>query len=176
MNDPASFAVMPDQVGNATARAMAPAYVIATSPRTGSTLLTEALSATRVAGSPDEFFDIHPKNEQNWASRFRIPAGASYIEHLQAATRTQNGVFGFKLHWHQMPALSNRLLELRPEAEDLARRPVFDLLQERFPGIRFVWLTRRNKIAQAISYYRAAETNVWRVWGDNRPAPPASGR
>lgn len=176
MNDPASFAVTPTQVGNAPARAMALSYVIATSPRTGSTLLTEALSATRQAGSPDEFFDIHPKNEQNWANRFRIPPGASYIDHLQAATRTQNGVFGFKLHWHQMPALSNRLLERRPDAESLARRPVFDLLQERFPGIRFVWLTRRNKVAQAISYYRAAETNIWRVWGDNRPAAPASAR
>ena len=94
---------------------------------------------------------------------------------MEAATRTPNGVFGFKLHWHQMPALSSRLLEARPEAERSATRPVFHLMEERFPGVRFIWLTRRNKVAQAISYYRAAETNVWRVWNDNRLTAPAAG-
>jgi LPS sulfotransferase NodH len=68
--------------------------------------LADALTATGQAGSPDEFFDVDPNNEQNWVNRFRIPVGASYIDHLQAATRTRNGVFGFKLHWHQMPALA----------------------------------------------------------------------
>ena len=170
---PAAVADTPKRGDRSAARVAAPFYVIATAPRTGSTLLTDALTATRHAGSPDEFFDVHPKNEQNWVNRFMIPEGASYIDHLQAATRTRNGVFGFKLHWHQMPALSNRLLELRPEAERLARRPVFDLIQQRFPGIRFIWLTRRNKAAQAISYYRASETNVWRVRNDDRPVAPA---
>jgi len=176
IDDPALLIVAPNDAGQSPAHVAAPYYVIATAPRTGSTLLTEALAATRLAGSPDEFFDVHPRNEQNWINRFRIPPGASYIDHLRTATRTPNGVFGFKLHWHQMPALCNRILEARPEAEGLARRPVFDLLRERFPGLRFIWLTRRNKLAQAISYYRASETDVWRVWNDNRPAAPAAGR
>jgi len=174
VNDPASVAVAPNAAADPPARVAIRYYIIATAPRTGSSLLTEALAATRQAGSPDEYFDVHPNNELNWVNRFRIPRGAGYIEHLEAATRTPNGVFGFKLHWHQMPALSNRLLEARPDV--LAGRPVFDLLQERFPDVRFIWLTRRNKIAQAISYYRAAETNVWRVWSDNRPAVTAAGR
>ncbi len=163
-------------MADAAARVATPYYIIATSPRTGSTLLTEALTATRKAGSPDEYFDIHPDNELNWVKRFRIPEGASYIHHVEAATRTPNGVFGFKLHWHQMPALSNRLSQARPEAEKSATRPILHLMEERFPGVRFIWLTRRNKIAQAISYYRAAETNVWRVWSDNRSTAPATGR
>src|ERR1700761_703535 len=91
-NDP-PVAVTANHVGQPTARVAAPFYVIATAPRTGSTLLTEALAATRLAGSPDEFFDVHPNNEQNWVNRFRIPKGVSYIDHLQAATATRNGVF-----------------------------------------------------------------------------------
>ena len=163
-------------MGDSTARVAAPFYVIATAPRTGSSLLSDALTATCQAGSPDEFFDLHPTNEQNWVNRFRVPEGTAYIDHLQAATSTRNGVFGFKLHWHQMPALCSRLLELQPDTESPAKRPVFDLIQERFPGVRFIWLTRRNKVAQAISYYRASETNRWRVWNDNRPTPPPSDR
>src|SRR6185312_658033 len=99
-------------MADSPARVAAQYYVIATAPRTGSSLLTEALAATREAGLPDEFFDVHPANEQNWVNRFKMPSGGRYIDQLQAATRTANGVFGFKLHWHQMPALSRRLLEL----------------------------------------------------------------
>lgn len=176
MNDPAPLAVTSGDVGDATAHAAVLFYAIATSPRTGSTLLTEALTATRQAGSPDEFFDVHPHNEQNWINRFRIPAGAPYIDHLQAATRSRNGAFGFKLHWHQMPALGSRLQELQAEARGGARRPIYTLLQERFPGIRFIWLIRKNRVAQAISYFRASESNVWRVWSDNRPMLPPSGK
>jgi hypothetical protein len=36
-------------------------------------------------------------------------------------------------------------------------------LNRRFVKIQYLWLRRRNKIAQAISYYRAAQSNVWRV-------------
>jgi LPS sulfotransferase NodH len=143
--------------------------MIATAPRTGSSLLAEALTATRRVGAPDEFFDVHPRNEMQWIGRFNIPEGASYIDHVEAATRTQNGVFGFKLHWHQMPALANRLVQARSDAASLTGRPVFDLIQHRFPDMRFILLGRRNKIAQAISYFRASDTNVWRLWNDNRP-------
>src|SRR4029077_20962628 len=81
-HDPAPPAVAQDRAGDPMARVVAPFYVIATAPRTGSSLLTDALTATRQAGSPDEFFDVHPKNEQNWVNRFKIPEGASYVDHL----------------------------------------------------------------------------------------------
>jgi LPS sulfotransferase NodH len=31
-----------------------------------------------------------------------------------------------------------------------------------FPNLRYIWLTRRDKLRQGISYYRAMETKVWR--------------
>jgi LPS sulfotransferase NodH len=151
-------------------------YVVAGAPRTGSTLLVEALASTRRAGRPDEFFDIHPENEANWAKRYKVPPGANYIDHMEAATRTPNGVFGFKLHWHQMPAIERRLLEAPPGAKPVVRRPILEMLRERFPGILFIWLVRRNKVAQAISYYRADLENIWRYWNDNRRTVTPSGK
>jgi trehalose 2-sulfotransferase len=106
------------------------AYVIAASPRTGSSLLAEALTASRLAGHPDEFFDVQPKNEQHWVDRFGIPPGPHYIDHLIRVTRTPNGVFGFKLHWHQLPALRARLLESRSAPTEPDERPVLDLARE----------------------------------------------
>jgi LPS sulfotransferase NodH len=135
-------------------------------------LLAEALAMTHRAGTPDEFFDPVARNEQHWIDRFRIPEGPDYLDHLIRATRTPNGVFGFKLHFHQMGALHRRLAEPLPEAA--ARVPTLALLRRRFPDLKFVWLSRRNKVAQAISYYRAAESKVWRSWNDGRTAGGAA--
>src|SRR6516162_9826660 len=39
--------------------------------------------------------------------------------------------------------------------------PVAVLLEEQFANLRYVWLTRRNKARQALSYYRASVTGQW---------------
>ena len=188
MTDPASVVAAPNERQGHDQANAEPArhpvhlanrsYIIATAPRTGSSLLAEALSATGRAGRPNEFFDIVPANEQHWARLYAVPEHANYVDHIVQATHSPNGFFGFKLHFHQIPALRRRLIEampppvlLDPRAAD--ERPVFDLLRQRFPGIRFVWLSRRNKVAQAISYYRASRTRVWRLWNDGR-SPPAA--
>jgi LPS sulfotransferase NodH len=85
-------------------------------------LLTEALSATRRAGNPDEFFDLVPANEAHWRRRFGAPDGPGYIDRIVEASRTPNGVFGFKLHWHQLPALRRRLIQQQPDAAPRLRR------------------------------------------------------
>jgi len=143
-------------------------YVIATSPRTGSTLLSEAMSSIGHAGQPDEYFDLVPRHQQYWKERFAIAESDCYLDRVVEASRSANGMFGFKLHWHQLPTLRTRLIESIPSPEEPDHRDVLDLLRQRFPGIRFVWLRRRNKVAQAISYYRAAKSTVWRSWNDQR--------
>jgi LPS sulfotransferase NodH len=149
-------------------------YIIATAPRTGSSLLSEALIVTARAGRPDEFFDPHPGNEAHWARHYKAPEGAGYLDRIVAASSTPNGVFGCKLHWHQVPSLRSRLVQAMPVPETPDNRPTFDLLQQRLPGTRFVWLSRRNKVAQAISYYRAARSQVWHAWTDGRQPDAAS--
>ena len=146
-------------------------YIIATAPRTGSSLLSEALATTGRAGRPDEFFDANPQNEAHWAKLYGAPEGGGYLDGIVAASSSTNGVFGCKLHWHQLPALRARLARAMPVRDGAGgpdERPILELLAQRLPDTRFVWLSRRNKVAQAISYYRAAQSGIWRTFKDNR--------
>jgi LPS sulfotransferase NodH len=140
------------------------ACILCTAPRTGSSLLAEALASTGVLGKPEEYFDVHKQNQDFWVKRLGIRVPGEYLEKAIVAGTTPNGVFGLKLHWHQIPGLIASIghAEGCTPAEAAAR--TFDAwLNRRFVKIQYLWLRRRNKIAQAISYYRAAQTNVWRV-------------
>jgi LPS sulfotransferase NodH len=140
------------------------ACILCTAPRTGSSLLAEALASTGVLGKPEEYFDVHKQNQDFWVKRLGIRVPGEYLEKAIVAGTTANGVFGLKLHWHQIPGLIASIghAEGCTPAEAAAR--TFDAwLTRRFVKIQYLWLRRRNKIAQAISYYRAAQSNVWRV-------------
>lgn len=138
-------------------------YVIAAAPRTGSTLLAQALDQTGRAGHPNEYFDIHDHNEQFWIKTLGIADNAEYFEKALAAGTGDNGVFGLKLLWHQMPALVAKLRAVPALASAAADSSPHDLLTAGL-GVapRYIWLRRRNKLAQAISYMRASQTGLWR--------------
>jgi trehalose 2-sulfotransferase len=65
-------------------------FFICTTPRTGSSLLSEALEFTRLAGTPREFFEA--EYEKDWFSRLGIEGDSDYIEKLTTAGMTANGV------------------------------------------------------------------------------------
>src|SRR5579862_3634810 len=137
------------------------AYVICTAPRTGSSLLAEALASTGRAGRPKEYFDIYKQNERNWMKRFGIQREKDYLEKVIAAGTTPNGVFGMKLHWHQIPALASKFAAAaESKAAPAGEIALDELLQDRFPAVHYLWLLRRNKLAQGISYYRATLSDV----------------
>jgi LPS sulfotransferase NodH len=150
-------------------------YVICTAPRTGSSLLAAALWHTGIAGRPAEYFDIHRHNEAHWEGALGIGGAADYMGKVVAAATTPNGVFGFKLHWHQMRALAAKLAAEQAGAVD-ADTPLDALLQQRLGETRWIWLHRRNKVAQAISYYRASRSDIWRLpaGGAAKAAAPAA--
>jgi LPS sulfotransferase NodH len=138
-------------------------YVICTAPRTGSTLLSEALASTNIAGRPNEYFDIYDDNEEFWKRSLGIRSDAEYFDRVVDATTTPNGVFGIKLLWHQSPAILAKLkvsLGRLSGAKD--DRTLHEMLTEKLGEPRYIWLRRENKIAQAISYYRASRTGLWR--------------
>ena len=147
------------------------ACVICTAPRTGSSLLGEALSSTGCTGRPREYFDIHKHNEQNWIEQLKIVRDKDYLRHVIAAGTTPNGIFGLKLHWHQLPALSAKFASAsgtQPKSSEIA---LDELLCGRFSAVHYLWLRRRNTVAQGISYYRATHSGIWRVRraGETRP-------
>jgi LPS sulfotransferase NodH len=137
-------------------------YLICGTARTGSTLLCGLLESTGVAGHPESYF--RQPDEQSWAARWdiarRSDGGFSYADYVQAALaegRTANGVFAARIMWGTLEEMIARLAETYPEsaAADVA------LLNRAFGRTRLVYLRRGDVLAQAVSWLRAEQTDVW---------------
>jgi LPS sulfotransferase NodH len=163
-------------------------YLVCATPRSGSTLLCKALDRTGVAGHPEEFFeakretgvpargsdylwdapdvDLHellgedpepPAPEYSSLEEIR-----DYRDHLRRTLElgtTPNGVFGAKIMWgHRQDFL--RLVRSLPELEDLSER---DLLAALFPNLKFVWVRRYDRPRQAVSLWKAIQTQSWQA-------------
>ena len=117
-------------------------------------MLAEALEFTTISGRPREYFD--PGHEKSWCTRLGITTDTEYVAKIVNAGTTTNGVFGAKIHWHQFWHLSKKLRLIHGEgASNL------ELLRGAFPDLRFIFLTRRDKVLQAVSYYKALRTDCW---------------
>src|SRR5688500_8623702 len=156
---------------------MGTAYLVCATPRSGSTLLCEALKATGVAGRPEEYFEAVPatgrppqpedylRGADDADALALLGAAAapdpppyssldgvgSYAEHLERVRRwgtTPNGVFGAKLMWDHVGRLG---AELAPDRDT----PPLELLDELFDRPRYVWVRRRDVVRQAVSLWRA---------------------
>jgi LPS sulfotransferase NodH len=84
---------------------------------------------------------------------------ASYLSQVLEEGTTLNGVFGAKVMWGYFDSFINNLRQLS-YLHDL---PVPDILATTFPNLRYIWITRRDKVRQAISLWRAIQTGIWRV-------------
>jgi len=164
-------------------------YLVCATPRSGSTLLCHALDQTGVAGHPQEYFEalsrsglprrpheyFDPERHANIVERlaFReMPDGMAkpnplwhpdtYDEYLTWALgegTTPNGVFGAKLMWGYLGDFA----ELLRGIDGMGTRPLPELLARAFPGLRYVQVTRENKIRQAVSLWKAVQTQAWKA-------------
>lgn len=144
-------------------------YLICTTPRSGSTLLCRYLAATGCAGAPQEYLleaALPGLFEKRGVADF-----PSYFSALLAAETTPNGVFGAKLMGAPdvFAAALARLREL--PGLGAARLAPWDLVAAAFPRVEYVWLTRRDRLRQAISFYRALRSGRWQST-QARGAPP----
>jgi trehalose 2-sulfotransferase len=129
-------------------------YLVLATPRSGSTLLGQGLQASGLAGDPKEFFG---HKMPYWMERWRTPALPDYAIRLSQERATPNGVFGAKLLYRQLQHLESLA---RHEAE-LAELPLPQILDRLFPNLHLVWVTREDKVRQAISWFKARQTGVW---------------
>ena len=153
-------------------------------PRSGSTVLCEALAATGVAGRPAEYFEAMydtglPRRPTDYFEGLRAIPAASFLadqlpaeggearEALRGATTyreylawvfgagtTPNGVFGAKLMWGHVDHFVAYLRVLREHAGE----PVPQMFAEVFPALRYVRVVRRDRLRQAVSLWRALQT------------------
>ena len=135
-------------------------YIICTNPRSGSWLLSEALAATSIAGNPREWFNI--QQEQRTRAQWRIDnqtdlTFAGYLQAARLESMTSNGISGIKLHYYQFADLPRRM----PARSGWDNLSPGELISAMFPDAKYVWLTRRDKVRQAISLYLAYQTDQW---------------
>lgn len=128
-------------------------YIIASTMRTGSYLLCEGLESTGRAGHPQEIFC--PDRRGQYTERWSLPPKIGIHEFIRTAHEkgtTANGVFGTKIHAHHVVPLA--------EECGFTHEP-WRILPQLFPNAKYIHLRRRNRRAQAISWYRAEITNEW---------------
>jgi LPS sulfotransferase NodH len=136
-------------------------YLICCCERTGSTLLEEALTATGLAGRPRSYFNraahFNPRMQ-------RLLKGAQdddkYLDRVIAAATTPNGVFGAKVHWAHF---LNLVEKTQAPPDGRGPESITARLAKRLPDLRYVHLVRKNKVARAISHYRAKKTDRWQA-------------
>lgn len=139
-------------------------YLICCAERTGSALLSDALIATGAAGRPQSYFNraahFNPRYQRMLGN---AKDGDNYLDKVIGAATTPNGVFAAKVHREHFLNLVAKVDQGLLASGVAVPRSVHDRLQMRFPDLRYIWLTRRNAIARAISHYRAAKTGRWQV-------------
>jgi LPS sulfotransferase NodH len=188
------------RVGGAGGAVPEVSYLICATPRSGSTLLCDALEGTGIAGHPAEHFEVlletgQPRQPRDYFQRSNDPEvwallddpefrdilgeyGGRYSEHparrdptwrppdfealLEDALRegtTENGVLGTKIMWAYFRDFV-RLARRTRGLEDV--RPC-DVPGAVLPNLRlFVWIRRRDTARQAVSLWKALQTQQWR--------------
>jgi LPS sulfotransferase NodH len=140
-------------------------YLICATPRSGSFLLGEALINTGIAGCPGEYF--WRGDEPGWRERWHVSTYAGYLTKAIEQGSTPNGVFGAKIMWGYFDDFVTKLRQL-PQYTDI---PVSRLMATVFPNLSYVYMTRRDKVRQAVSHWKALQTNVWGWTDEALPAP-----
>jgi trehalose 2-sulfotransferase len=188
------------RAGRAGVVGLEASYLICATPRSGSTLLCDALEGTGIAGCPAEHFEVlletgRPRQPRDYFQRSNDPEvwallddpefqdvlgeyGGRYADHpvrrdpywqppdferlLEEALRkgtTENGVLGTKIMWAYFRDFV-RLARRTPGLEEV--RPC-DVPGAVLPDLRrYVWIRRRDTTRQAVSLWKALQTQQWR--------------
>ena len=133
-------------------------YMICSTGRCWSTLLSSLLINSGVMGVPHEYLYIQ-SHGMPLIERFGINTEphlnfSEYIRKIKRYRTTPNGVFGLKAHFNQAVKLIDN-----------------KLLYRYFPKMKFVHLLRRDVIKQAVSLSIAVQTNKWTSRGGAEKEP-----
>jgi trehalose 2-sulfotransferase len=164
-------------------------YLICSTPRSGSTLLCEALTNTGVAGAPEEYYQHRrktglPRRPLEYFEEVRVPEAeeilgrytrvddeltlfdprrfGSYREYVDwtiARGTSPNGVFGAKVMWGYFNGFVDSLRDLQNNAVGSTRT----VCEQTFPNLSlWVFMTRQDKVRQAVSLWKAIQNWTWR--------------
>ncbi len=119
-------------------------YCVASSYRCGSVYLCSRLWQTGLLGAPMEV--LNPMGVMRvLTNRLKTSSRSDYIAKLLALRTSRNGVFGMKAHFHHFEAFLKE----------------YPALLEVLSPITFIYISRQDKIAQAVSMAKALQTGQW---------------
>lgn len=143
-------------------------YIICGTPRSGSTLLCEMLIASGVAGEPASYY--RQQSIPHWAERWNLapPRGDDdsefdrrYLSAMLDAGRNGTGIFGIRLMRGSVDDAVRRLDGVFGGSADVPAR-----FQQAFGPTLYIHLSRRDKVAQAVSLVRAEQSGLWHLAAD----------
>ena len=129
-------------------------YLLCSTARCGSNLISDALQQTGLAGDPMEYLNprymagyIRSQNQAQTTNADSKKIGIRrYLRALEQRRSSANGYFGVKVHFEHLTRMYKQLDSAKPLLQN------FD---------RIVMLRRRDKIAQAVSLHKARVTQIW---------------
>jgi trehalose 2-sulfotransferase len=129
-------------------------YIVASTDRCGSTFLCSLLWQTGVLGAPAEYWNFRSRPKAKpigvqMMERLKASSAADYLEKLLACRTSRNGIFGVKAHSFDFE-------------EAVGQFP--DML-ERLSPLTYIYIQRKDKIAQAVSMAKATQTGAWVSYG-----------
>jgi LPS sulfotransferase NodH len=129
-------------------------YIVASSYRCGSQYLCWRLWQTGLLGAPSEV--LNPTSELRvLMNRFKASSPSDYIAKLLARRTSKNGVFGMKAHFHHFEAFLKE----------------YPALLEALSPVTYIYISRRDKVAQAVSMAKALQTDWWTSRMEEGPRP-----
>jgi trehalose 2-sulfotransferase len=129
-------------------------YTIWFTQRTGSTLLCKALEGTHIAGIPNEWL-------YTWLYNQQVNDPADLQMRLWEHGSTANGVFGLKHSFHE-PHFTKLIETFRKfpgcPVNEVNRVQIWE---NALPAHRYIFMTRRNKVRLAVSWWKAIKSAEW---------------
>ncbi len=119
-------------------------YAILTTPRSGSTYLCDLLESTKIAGHPTEHLRLATQELARYCNFDYI----RLLHNLMQYRITGNQVFGTKI-------ISHFLFELRQTQPDFQQ--IFNSID------KYIFLVRKDRVAQAVSLVLAQKTEIWHI-------------
>jgi len=135
-------------------------YIVCATVRTGSGVLCEALWNTGLLGKPDEYFVL--ENKKYYSELWSKKPDQDYFEEVIKYATTPNGVFGMKIMRKHFAHFMNKTIN----ENDYMNIKSYHLLERKFPNLRFIWISRRDRVRQAISYWKNMNTGIHSWFGD----------
>jgi LPS sulfotransferase NodH len=121
-----------------------------------------------VAGLPAEHFLA--KTGETWEGRWNSPSRMQYVRRVLQDNTTANGMFGTVVMWSYF----DRMLQMLRDIPKYNALDGANLLASVLRQPKYVWLRRRNRVEQAVSWAIACQTGLWAQKAGEKPRPRAA--